>query len=444
MLTHQDARGSIYSPLSAPGCIRLVNTDLAECDDDPLICFLQEIDLIDGTGYRAFSALSYRWGDGTQPRTITLNGTPVDVGQNLFDFLLHARESGWTKHIWIDALSINQDDLSEKSEQVAKMGEIYSLASSVLIWLGNLDGDETFALKEIEDAIRMAGKEHIYNGLPDPQDGEEGFHLKIRQNNIRRLAAAYEDRGTYQHYTACLSQRAQRGLVRLLQNPYWSRKWIIQEAFLGGSNTSIIASVYDGFKLQGPVRITTIAPVVEVFLTQVRMDHMKAFTNARDRWCKAGGGFTEFRYPPPNLSKEETEMWGLRRLLGCRTDRPSSQFKTGISEFWKTLSKAGGTYQSQSLMYLVDAYRDNLCADRSDHVYALLGLSTLPTGRINVNYRAGIDEVFAAFSEAVENDMAGHDRECIERALALTDWEIRRLRRLVPKPSPPPGPSSGG
>ena len=433
---------SIYSPLSAPGCIRVVNIDLAEYDDGPLICSLQEIDLINGTGYRAFSALSYRWGDGTQPRKITLNGTLVDVGQNLFDFLLHARDSGWTKHIWIDALSINQGDLSEKNEQVAKMGEIYSLASSVLIWLGKLDGDETFALKEVEDAIRMAGKEHSYNGVTDPQRGESPFDLKIRQHNIRQLAKAYEDKGTYQHYTSCLSQRAQRGLIRLLQNPYWSRKWIIQEAFLGGPNTSIVASVYDGFKLQGPVCVTTIAPVVNVVLTQVRMDHMKAFTKAQDRWCKAGGGFTKFRYPPPDLSEEETEMWGLRRLLGCRTDRASSQFKTGVSEFWKTLSKAGVTYQSQSLMYLVDAYRDNLCADRSDHVYALLGLSTIPTGRIKVNYRAGMDEVFEAFSEAVKNDMAGHDRECIERALVLTDWEIRILRKTVPNPPPPRGPSS--
>ena len=431
---------SIYFPLSAPGCIRVVNIDVAEGDDTPLICSLQEIDLIDGTGYRAFSALSYRWGVGTQPRQITLNGKLVDVGRNLFDFLLHARESGWTKHIWIDALSINQDDLSEKNQQVAKMGEIYSLASSVLIWLGKLDGDETFALKEVEDAFTMASKEeHTNLGLPDPQSGEDGSDLKIRQYKIRRLAKAYDDRGNYQHYASCLSQRAQRGLIRLLQNPYWSRKWIIQEAFLGGPNTSIVASVYDGFKLQGPVRITTIAPVVEVFLTQVRMDHMKAFQKAQDRWCKAGGGFSQFRYPPSDLSEEETEMWGLRRLLGCRTDRASSQFKTGVSEFWKTLSKAGVTYQSQSLMYLVDAYRDNLCSDRSDHVYALLGLSTLPAGRIKVNYRAGMDEVFAAFSKAVENDMAGHDRDCIERALVLTDGEIRTLRIKVPKPPPPRG-----
>jgi hypothetical protein len=430
------AMSNLYSPLSSPGCIRVVNIDLFERHDLPLICSLQEIDLINGTGYRAFSALSYRWGDGTKPQKITLDDKPVDVGQNLFDFLLHARESGWTRHIWIDALSINQDDLSEKNEQVAKMGEIYSLASSVLVWLGELDGDENFALKEVRDAMERVG--HAWNGLPESscRGCDEDLDLRHRQWKIRQLPEAYEERGRYQHYTSCLSKRAQRGLVKLLQNPYWRRKWIIQEAFLGGSNTCIVTSINDGM----PVRIVPIARVVSVFLEQVRMDYGTVFAKARDQFYKAGLGYSTFRYPPADLSEEEREMWGLySKALGARTDRPSCPFKTGVTEFWKTLSGAGVTYQPRRLMTLVDVYRDNICADRSDHVYALLGLSTLPTGRIRVDYRAGMDELFAVFSKAVEDDMAGHDRECIERALALTDWEIRALRRTVPKPLPPRG-----
>jgi hypothetical protein len=37
---------------------------------------------------------------------------------------------------WYDALCINQEDILERSEQVAKMGSIYENASSVLVWLG--------------------------------------------------------------------------------------------------------------------------------------------------------------------------------------------------------------------------------------------------------------------------------------------------------------------
>ena len=72
-------------------------------------------------------------------------------------------------------------------------------------------------------------------------------------------------------------------------------------------------------------------------------------------------------------------------------------------------------------MYLMEVYRNNICANRSDYVYILLGLSRLPTGQIRVDYRAGMQELFSAFTEAVENDMAGYDREYIKRALVLAN-----------------------
>lgn len=39
-------------------------------------------------------------------------------------------------HLWIDALSINQSDLDEKSQQVSMIGEIFSYAVEVRAWLG--------------------------------------------------------------------------------------------------------------------------------------------------------------------------------------------------------------------------------------------------------------------------------------------------------------------
>lgn len=37
--------------------------------------------------------------------------------------------------VWIDAICINQEDLDEKNGQVTKMGEIYSMAKTVHVWL---------------------------------------------------------------------------------------------------------------------------------------------------------------------------------------------------------------------------------------------------------------------------------------------------------------------
>ena len=38
--------------------------------------------------------------------------------------------------IWIDALCINQNDDSEKVEQLKLMGNIYRFAGNIIMWLG--------------------------------------------------------------------------------------------------------------------------------------------------------------------------------------------------------------------------------------------------------------------------------------------------------------------
>lgn len=75
------------------------------------------------------------------------------VTLNLYNFLwrMHAEKQiaeGYAEligldspeYIWIDAICINQEDLEERSIQVARMYSIYDNAQSVLIWLGEHDG----------------------------------------------------------------------------------------------------------------------------------------------------------------------------------------------------------------------------------------------------------------------------------------------------------------
>jgi hypothetical protein len=56
--------------------------------------------------------------------------------QNLFEALLHLRGKKETRILWVDAVCINQQDKSERNEQVRWMGEIYSSVQQVIIWLG--------------------------------------------------------------------------------------------------------------------------------------------------------------------------------------------------------------------------------------------------------------------------------------------------------------------
>ena len=61
------------------------------------------------------------------------------IRANLSRFLRTARQYSHYGPFWIDALCINQDDNTEKSQQAAIVDEIYSKAESVVVWLGLTD-----------------------------------------------------------------------------------------------------------------------------------------------------------------------------------------------------------------------------------------------------------------------------------------------------------------
>jgi hypothetical protein len=93
-----------------------------------------------------YQCLSYRWGSPADPRTVlikdiqstNLEERSCTVGQSLYDFLNAARgHAGLGDTFWIDALCIDQNNGPERNHQVTQMGNIYSQASLVVIWLGN-------------------------------------------------------------------------------------------------------------------------------------------------------------------------------------------------------------------------------------------------------------------------------------------------------------------
>lgn len=60
----------------------------------------------------------------------------VDISANLFHALRQLRNVQIPVVIWVDFLYINQQDVMERSLQVAMMREIYEKSREVIIWLG--------------------------------------------------------------------------------------------------------------------------------------------------------------------------------------------------------------------------------------------------------------------------------------------------------------------
>lgn len=66
----------------------------------------------------------------------------IPVSTNLAQALKRIRYPFGIRYVWVDAVCIDQSNLTERGHQVKMMGYIYSKASRVLVWLG-ADTDAT-------------------------------------------------------------------------------------------------------------------------------------------------------------------------------------------------------------------------------------------------------------------------------------------------------------
>jgi len=166
--------------------------------DGLIECVLTHVSLMDQPTYRA---LSYCWGEESPKKQILLNGFLIDIRANLYSALWHIASNG-NHTVWVDALSINQDDLGERADQIQCMKYIYHKAETVLAWLGDADENTSAALNLVGRlATRMIGIGS--NVLP-----KEVFHLI---------------------FDSSMNANDWKPLEALFQKEYWSRVWIIQE-----------------------------------------------------------------------------------------------------------------------------------------------------------------------------------------------------------------------
>jgi hypothetical protein len=180
-----------------------------------------------------YEALSYCWGDSKDRRPILCNGACFNVSANLWSALADLRLEARSRLLWIDAISINQDDLDEKAQQVSIMSLIYSQASRSVIWLGEATADSPLAFSLCTDLTRDRLDEFKKRGLALDHRDIWGQHPPLRTRDQVSAAVA---------------------LLRLLKRPWFERTWIVQELGLAaeavvtcGKNEMDWDALYYGF-----------------------------------------------------------------------------------------------------------------------------------------------------------------------------------------------------
>lgn len=201
--------------------IRLLRVKLD--DIDQIQCSVSIHGLSDGI--LEYSALSYTWGpcqprDSDScgllasikaPKRILCNNQEVDVTENLHDFLCHwSSNYDSSTYIWIDAICIDQRNVNEQSHQVNIMGQIYTAASQVLVWLGPDDDSTSHAFALIKGLSSLT---------PEAR-------AMLRSHEVSDLNA-----------NPLLDLTSWKALSNLFSRTWFSRAWIIQEAVFARSCT---------------------------------------------------------------------------------------------------------------------------------------------------------------------------------------------------------------
>jgi hypothetical protein len=138
-----------YRPLDVSRCqFRLLKVGRSLTATSIVQCHLENFDLNNAPCY---TALSYRWTylepADAQPKLeameeeqfpLIVDGKLLHVSENLADFLeaFHGDARNKPNWLWIDQISINQKNMVERNQQVGLMSDIYSRCLSLIIWLG--------------------------------------------------------------------------------------------------------------------------------------------------------------------------------------------------------------------------------------------------------------------------------------------------------------------
>lgn len=172
-----------------------------------------------------YEALSYVWGPEVSRHIITvvegdyaanaLSSVKIpqhslQIRGNLCSALKHLRFENDIRHLWVDAICIDQSNIDERNHEVLRMGDIYRLAYRVIIWLG----DRSEGTKSAFSEMKRIGKQVMVNNSAalfcSPQgDYDRVVHVS---STIKRLEmdTIHTIRG-------------------LLSRPYFNRLWVWQE-----------------------------------------------------------------------------------------------------------------------------------------------------------------------------------------------------------------------
>lgn len=215
----------------------------------PIVC---EMQVISSPRAGQYEALSYVWGDSVKSSPISCNGFGFAVTESLHDALVHLRYPDSWRRLWVDQLCINQSESTELMNQIGFMGNVYSSASRVIVWLGKYDKRMTMAWEILQqttlssslvrsDFLASSRQPSTPQKRP-PTSRRSSSNSSISKYSQRAPSSQESLRSSTSSVNSMTPTRpksrrqdtppALRNVLSIFQHVWFSRKWTFQEIVL--------------------------------------------------------------------------------------------------------------------------------------------------------------------------------------------------------------------
>jgi hypothetical protein len=174
-----------------------------------------------------YEALSYVCGlTGSEDPSVDIsvsdaNGDQqIRVGCNLAAALEDLRYEGKDRILWIDALSIDQQNVAERAYQVMHISKVYRWAWRVVIWLGPATETSPKAVSTLANL---------------------GSQLEVGSDHRRYCSPGATEKDWFRSTcTLDFPESAWEAIERLFQREWWERLWVWQESQLANSRAIVL------------------------------------------------------------------------------------------------------------------------------------------------------------------------------------------------------------